>query len=703
MSSLQSMTPSHLQNLIQEELESNEKFMKTFRSKILTNETIEIKSSWFSEQLKNSLINGQDKRKVTEALTKAIEFLYGSKWGFKQLKKIKTVGIKIEFDGKLLETIVTDEQIQTYRKEKFEDNEDDTGFAISWLTKEWYIETHHIISKIEIYENICNELKTYGVRQKDIPRKSEIMKQIDYVFKIPNVFSLICKIAYEMGKSNESVLFSSDQIDEISWYLKGKLHARRIMFGRTITDMLYLWNGKCFRHEIRNGLIENEIENIVFQATKHVRIEIQTKLLAIAEIVDESEISSYLHIQCLKNGYYDMKNFEYIEEINPDETFVTQELPIKYDPKAKCPNLAQYVVNAIAEPIQRIGVWEMMAWCVDNGLNLNKAFFLVGVSAQNGKSTFLKWVEYLLGEWNCGHVPLELMDTDRFACAGLINKKANLFADIKNGMIKNNKTFLMIVTRDRVYVQFKGKDPFYLLPECVNIFSVNKPPEFEETGDQTYRRIYPIDFINKFKENPTKEELEDGIKKIDFELVDNMFTEKEKSGVFNVLIACAKRLRKQRRFSHAPIEEEVREYWENATDHLLDFSKKFLIEKKGCYILSDDMKDTYENQYCKNRRIPPLGERKFIHEFPMSCIFNTKYGKVSTTDGRHCWKDIWWNYKQPPGNLMMQDELPITKEGQAKVRCKECIDKNHDNCLDRDRCLCSKEGHGSDNNYKRAS
>lgn len=716
--------------LIKNELESSDEKVQDITSKILTNEPVEVNSEKFSSELK-TIIQNESKGKITNAVTRAVESIFAAKWTYKRLNQMKKKGIKIILDGNTIDRILVEDQWKIYKKTGIPNDPNEEELAVCWFVKEWCIEANNMVSKLDIYDEIINRFKESGRKSSDIPPKKIIMNQINYIFNDPETFKHVRNLCHEMGLANENVIFEKSQIDEVGWYMKGKYHARRIMYERKISNILLLWTEiekdnpiKCFRKDFDGNILQREIEDLVFQASKTTKNEIIRKVWDIADIEEDINIENQLHIKCLKNGYYNTKKFKFLKEVNPEEDLVTMELPVKYDPKARCSSWAKYISNAVNTPEEIIGIWETITWCIINDLKLDKAIFFIGAKAQNGKSTLIDKITEFIGQFNVSNVSLEAMATNRFATYGLIGKIVNMYADINNQMITHLKEFRSVVTRDRISVEGKGKDAINFRPSVVNIWSVNDPPELEEKGDNTYRRIYPIEFPNKFVPNPTEDEIKRGFRKIDYKLVERMSSESERSGVFNLCIRIAKKLRMTKTFTNAPSTDEVRDFWEDASNHLIGFSKSYLRPIEGAYILVKDMEFWYR-KFCQGKQRTPLTRNKFIDRFPKECPFDVRHQKVSRDDGRWCWKDIWWNFKALPttddGKPMFdcelcfsgnhhncsdqrclchsknhntkQETLPTTDDGKPKLNCQECIARNHHNCSDETNCLCASENH----------
>ncbi len=126
---------------------------------------------------------------------------------------------------------------------------------------------------------------------------------------------------------------------------------------------------------------------------------------------------------------------------------------------------------------------------------------------------------------------------DKFSLAQLDGKLLNYRADITNQEIQSIGRINEVISGDSVTAQRKFGQPFEFKPYCKLIFSANQPPEINDDSDAVYRRYVIIEWLQQFIQDPTDEDLENGIRKSDPELIIKLTTEDELSGILNLLIA----------------------------------------------------------------------------------------------------------------------------------------------------------------------
>ncbi len=206
----------------------------------------------------------------------------------------------------------------------------------------------------------------------------------------------------------------------------------------------------------------------------------------------------------LANGVYVWQS----DTLRPhsEEYGAITQLPVVYDAEATCPAFDKYLSEVVpADTIQL--VWEVIGYLLMFGNPLQKSVILQGPGG-NGKSTFLRVLQHLIGRENISALSLRQMTEDRFALAGLLGKTANLAGDIDSKYLGDSSRFKQVVGGDLIEVERKFGQPFSFEPYAVPVFSAN---EFWKTGDTTHgywRRWLPIPFPYPVTEKAKKGELD---------------------------------------------------------------------------------------------------------------------------------------------------------------------------------------------------
>jgi putative DNA primase/helicase len=114
----------------------------------------------------------------------------------------------------------------------------------------------------------------------------------------------------------------------------------------------------------------------------------------------------------------------------------------------------------------------------------------------NGKGTFIRIIEEIVGLDNASHVSLQDLGGDKFSAADLYGEMVNTCADILAEKISNSGAFKMLVSGDTIRAQRKYGQPFNFRNYTKLVSSANK---ILETGDRTfafYKRWLILNFEN---------------------------------------------------------------------------------------------------------------------------------------------------------------------------------------------------------------
>ena len=218
-------------------------------------------------------------------------------------------------------------------------------------------------------------------------------------------------------------------------------------------------------------------------------------------LVDSKESKSE-NLIAFKNGIYDVTSNKLLE-FSPDY-IITNLINWDYDPDAYN-ELTDKTLNNLAcgDKEIRALLEEMIGYCFFRRNELRKAFVLVG-DTQNGKSTYLDLIAYILGDSNISSLDLSELD-QRFKTAELYGKLANIGDDIEDGFIPNTAIFKKLVSGDRINVERKGQDPFDFNNYSKLIFSANNIPRIGSGKDSSAitNRLIIIPFNATFsKDDP---------------------------------------------------------------------------------------------------------------------------------------------------------------------------------------------------------
>jgi phage/plasmid-associated DNA primase len=106
-----------------------------------------------------------------------------------------------------------------------------------------------------------------------------------------------------------------------------------------------------------------------------------------------------------------MSRCTYNQRSSPDNLSLVQ-LPIVFDPKAKCPNILKFL-GQVLHPQDVFTAMQIIGYCLYRNNKYEKAVMLYGPGS-NGKGVFIRLIESFVGIENTSHVPLQNLDKDRY-------------------------------------------------------------------------------------------------------------------------------------------------------------------------------------------------------------------------------------------------------------------------------------------------
>ncbi len=177
--------------------------------------------------------------------------------------------------------------------------------------------------------------------------------------------------------------------------------------------------------------------------------------------------------------------------------FFINKFPVDIDMKGKCPTIDKIFTDLVGEDKKEI-LYELAAYCMYRGYPYQKIFILIG-NGSNGKSTYKEILSKLIGHRNICSVSIGELVNSKFGTSQLHKKYLNLCGELDNNIIRNTAILKQITGNDLINGERKFKDPFSFVNYAKVIITTNSIPETLDRSTAFYRRIYLVDFPNKFE------------------------------------------------------------------------------------------------------------------------------------------------------------------------------------------------------------
>lgn len=198
----------------------------------------------------------------------------------------------------------------------------------------------------------------------------------------------------------------------------------------------------------------------------------------------------------LTNGMYDWEKGS-LTPHNKNKMSTVQ-LSFAYDSQATCPKFDKWLSETMPNNEQL--ALEVIGYMMLNGNPKHKAILLVG-GGRNGKSTFLRIIQKMMGTENYSSLTLKQLSTERFAPVAMYGKLANIAGDIHEGHLNDSTVFKAITGLDPIQAERKGQQGFSFTPWATLIFSTNSLWSSSDTTDGYLERWLPVPFTQKFDAN----------------------------------------------------------------------------------------------------------------------------------------------------------------------------------------------------------
>jgi len=304
---------------------------------------------------------------------------------------------------------------------------------------------------------------------------------------------------------------------------------------------------------------------------------------------------------CLENGIYDLSTGE-LDSHTPEEIHF-QKLPVRYDEDASCPKINKFFQDVVASEDDVKTLKEMFAFCLRKEYFLEKGFMLLG-DGRNGKSKTLELLREFLGEDNCTNVELQELNDDNKKIS-LQHRLANISADLSSKDLRHTGAYKAVTGRDLLTCDRKYKSPISFENYAKMIFSANNLPGTDDLSLAFYDRWvlveFPYEFVTqrKWDMHSEEERQENGYKLRNPNIVEQILSEEELSGLFNEVVDAYQRLVKSGHFTQSETAESIRVRWIRKSDSLQAFMLESPFEvAPGRFVTKPDVKQAYKD-YCE--------------------------------------------------------------------------------------------------------
>ena len=334
-----------------------------------------------------------------------------------------------------------------------------------------------------------------------------------------------------------------------------------------------------------------------------------------------------------KNVIYDIKTGQSFA--TTPEYFVTNPIPWQIGTSDKTPILDSILKSWVykngfqdetfVQTLKEIMVYVMLSY-----MPIHRIFCLIG-EGLNGKGTFLRLIEKLIGKDNCCATEIEILCSNRFESNKLHKKLVCFIGEVDKGIFKKTKTIKSLTGEDTVRVEFKGKDGFDNKNYANPIIATNHLPETSDKTKGFYRRWSIVDFPNEFNEK--KNILKD-------------IPEEEYNNFCKQSLDILKNLIDNGEFKNDGTIAEREDKYEKHSNHITNFIKMYCNIDSESFIEFADFCEKY-NEYLVSDGLPKkskveIGRALVLKKFTKK-VRKITYGLSPTT--KMCIENIKWRHE----------------------------------------------------------
>lgn len=233
--------------------------------------------------------------------------------------------------------------------------------------------------------------------------------------------------------------------------------------------------------------------------------------------------------------------------------YFTSTLPISYDPSATCPKIDQFFhqIQEGDDNVKRL--YELTGYILYRKYPIKKIFILYG-DPHTGKTTLATelWIKRFIGIDGVSSLSIDAIQDDKFDLIKIKEKYANISSEIKeNTYIKDTTKFKALTGNDVISARLMhSQKDIKFVNFAKLIFLTNHIPSVSERDEGYLSRVEIFDFSNIFEGEKKNENI-----------IDEIATENELSGLLNESIKALRELLKRGDFTTTRNAEERKEQY----------------------------------------------------------------------------------------------------------------------------------------------
>ncbi|WP_202614620.1 phage/plasmid primase, P4 family, partial [Halostella litorea] len=307
----------------------------------------------------------------------------------------------------------------------------------------------------------------------------------------------------------------------------------------------------------------------------------------------------------------------------------------------------------------------------DHDAEWKHLFLVLFGEGSNGKSTWFDVVRTFLNgqrneSRNVESLTLQQITDNRFAASSLVGKWANIGEDLPQKKIDDLGKLKDLTGGGETWVEAKGEDGFNFRNRATMMFAANRPPVLGERSTAVKRRLVPVHLPYEYKADPDPDDAFE--KEAESDLVAELTTDEELSGLLNAALAALERMRDQKDVSLPETREERLDLYERYSDHIKAFRVDCLENEQGERVKKDAVYNAYTN-FCNQNDYAKVGSRTFWRQLRQTTLNVTQKRLAEQEDGSR--PRVLDNVTFKEEALMYAPESYTNQESDANERGSE--------------------------------
>ena len=413
-----------------------------------------------------------------------------------------------------------------------------------------------IVSKI----SIKSVLKDLCIRKGYAP---DMETWVETAWADSDMFSKLKQICFALGKNRDYVLFEQGQLIEVSWYLMGRYHIKRI----ELNGSMLFFNDRYYESNAEQ-LIRRNARGLLIKSKNGDMNEVVKMVEDSCKVITWKDIEQHVHLKCLLNGTYDIKSGLFEESFSPDNIILNL-IPHNYDEMTNFNEINRIVSEIIPDKRDRQSYYDSLSIALHPYTGIDFQFGGIGPPG-TGKSQLCELSILTLGDDNVSASPIHLVASDLTTQKDVAFKFLNIDMDMSNESVKNIDVLKRWITQDKFTARGIYEHNTTFRPMARMCFMANDLYEIanSDDADAIYERTHIIKIDQKFRGADTQ--IKNVVKKI--------ASEDQLSGFITYLLKNATDIFNLQRIHHPINLNTVKEIWNIHGNRIREFFMNWCIK-----------------------------------------------------------------------------------------------------------------------------